>query len=253
MIKKRKHYKDRAIILKNWRIAEKDLLVSFFSENYGPGKGVAKGARHNPSRFGPFLGPSSMAIFHFYQGPHRLHITGCDGLFSLQNSAITPEYSWQVQELLSNLIKFLVEEKKQPRLFGMTEKLILFYKQHLNPPPQILDAYYVKLLTFMGICPSLKSCNLCNVEWKNETDCFYSASRGKLICESCLPTVAESAKWIHLPAKKFMLLKILHCSPFDKLIKTDFPIEAHRAVRHFYRLFFNVHLSIELEMNYFEN
>ena len=50
-----------AVVLRTWPLRESDLIVSFFTRDYGRLKGVAKAALKSRKRFGGALEPMTMA------------------------------------------------------------------------------------------------------------------------------------------------------------------------------------------------
>jgi len=50
-----------AVVLRTWPVHESDLIVSFFTRDYGRMKGVAKAALKSRKRFGGALEPMTLA------------------------------------------------------------------------------------------------------------------------------------------------------------------------------------------------
>src|ERR1700742_4927944 len=60
-----------ALILRTWPIHEADLIVSFFSRDYGKVKGLAKAALKSRKRFGGALEPMTCARAYFADKPRQ--------------------------------------------------------------------------------------------------------------------------------------------------------------------------------------
>lgn len=60
-----------AIVLRTWPLHEADLIVSFFSRDYGRLKGTAKAALKSRKRFGGALEPMTVARAWFAERPRR--------------------------------------------------------------------------------------------------------------------------------------------------------------------------------------
>src|ERR1700761_4604129 len=60
-----------ALILRTWPIQESDLIVSFFTRDYGKVKGIAKAALKSRKRFGGALEPMTMVRAWFAQRPRQ--------------------------------------------------------------------------------------------------------------------------------------------------------------------------------------
>ena len=58
-----------AVVLRTWPLREADLIVSFFTRDYGRVKGVAKAALKSRKRFGGALEPMTLARAWFAERP----------------------------------------------------------------------------------------------------------------------------------------------------------------------------------------
>src|ERR1700739_1222398 len=58
-----------AVVLRTWPVHEADLIVSFFSRDYGKMRGVAKSALKSRKRFGGALEPMTQAPAWFLERP----------------------------------------------------------------------------------------------------------------------------------------------------------------------------------------
>src|SRR6185437_359588 len=60
-----------AVILRTWPVHEADLVVSFFTRDYGRLKGIAKSALKSRKRFGGALEPMTLARAWFAERPRQ--------------------------------------------------------------------------------------------------------------------------------------------------------------------------------------
>ena len=60
-----------AVVLRTWPVHEADLIVSFFTRDYGRVKGVAKSALKSRKRFGGALEPMTVARAWFAERPRQ--------------------------------------------------------------------------------------------------------------------------------------------------------------------------------------
>src|SRR5271157_4288630 len=60
-----------AVVLRTWPVNEADLIVSFFTRDYGRVKGVAKSALKSRKRFGGALEPMTQARAYFADRPRQ--------------------------------------------------------------------------------------------------------------------------------------------------------------------------------------
>jgi DNA repair protein RecO (recombination protein O) len=78
-----------AVILRTWPVHEADLLVSFFTRDYGRLKGMAKAALKSRKRFGGALEPMTLARAWFAERP-RQDLVRLDQLEILRSPLSTP-------------------------------------------------------------------------------------------------------------------------------------------------------------------
>ena len=78
-----------AVILRTWPVHESDLLVSFFTRDYGRLKGMAKAALKSRKRFGGALEPMTLARAWFAERP-RQELVRLDQLEILRSPLSTP-------------------------------------------------------------------------------------------------------------------------------------------------------------------
>src|SRR5487761_1960653 len=60
-----------AVILRTWPVQEADLIVSFFTRDYGKLKGIAKSALKSRKRFGGALEPMTLTRAWFAERPRQ--------------------------------------------------------------------------------------------------------------------------------------------------------------------------------------
>ena len=78
-----------AVVLRTWPVHEADLLVSFFTRDYGRLKGMAKAALKSRKRFGGALEPMTLARAWFAERP-RQELVRLDQLEILRSPLSTP-------------------------------------------------------------------------------------------------------------------------------------------------------------------
>src|SRR5580698_10829955 len=78
-----------AVVLRTWPVHEADLLVSFFTRDYGRLKGMAKAALKSRKRFGGALEPMTLARAWFAERP-RQELVRLDQLEILRSPLSAP-------------------------------------------------------------------------------------------------------------------------------------------------------------------
>src|SRR5580693_9072827 len=78
-----------AVVLRTWPVHEADLIVSFFTRDYGRMRGVAKAALKSRKRFGGALEPMTLARAWFAERP-RQELVRLDQLEILRSPLSAP-------------------------------------------------------------------------------------------------------------------------------------------------------------------
>ncbi len=78
-----------AVVLRTWPVHEADLIVSFFTRDYGRLRGVAKAALKSRKRFGGALEPMTLARAWFAERP-RQELVRLDQLEILRSPLSAP-------------------------------------------------------------------------------------------------------------------------------------------------------------------
>src|SRR5580698_8786315 len=78
-----------AVVLRTWPVHEADLIVSFFTRDYGRMRGVAKAALKSRKRFGGALEPMTLARAWFAERP-RQELVRLDQLEILRSPLSSP-------------------------------------------------------------------------------------------------------------------------------------------------------------------
>ena len=78
-----------AVVLRTWPVNEADLIVSFFTRDYGRLKGIAKSALKSRKRFGGALEPMTLARAWFAERP-RQELVRLDQLEILRSPLAEP-------------------------------------------------------------------------------------------------------------------------------------------------------------------
>lgn len=178
-------YRAEAIVIRSWRYAEADLIVSFYSRDLGKIRGIAKGARKMTSRFGSSLQPFSHVMLQLFakEGESLHRIRGVDVLHSFFSLA----GEWERLETgarLLGLVDFVTPEAEQnDELFTL-----LLDALHLlagtSDPDRVTTLVAIKLLAISGYEPELERCAQCGKQ-VNGRPISFLPSAGGVVCAGC--------------------------------------------------------------------
>jgi DNA repair protein RecO (recombination protein O) len=191
------------VVLRTWPVHEADLVVSFFTRDYGRMKGIAKSALKSRKRFGGALEPMTLARAWFVERP-RQELVRLDQLEILRSplSAPVDHARMAVLSFFAEVLdESLPEHDPQDAVFRLlvsvlektsaaqAEAVQLQSSGPQTPGPQALGpwmplTYFSLWMTrLMGLLPDLAHCIVCGEALGAEEISFNSYSDG-LFCET---------------------------------------------------------------------
>ena len=165
-----------AVILRTWPVHESDLLVSFFTRDYGRLKGMAKAALKSRKRFGGALEPMTLARAWFAERP-RQELVRLDQLEILRSplSAPVDQTRMAVLSFYAEVIdEALPERDPQATVFRLVASVLeqtnaVRQEQDLpgvaQPQPSgpwmALTYFSLWMTRLMGLLPDIGHCMVC--------------------------------------------------------------------------------------------
>jgi DNA repair protein RecO (recombination protein O) len=150
-----------AVVLRTWPLHEADLIVSFFTRDYGRLKGVAKAALKSRKRFGGALEPMTQARAWFAERP-RQELVRLDQLEIVRSPLSTPVDHARMAVLsffAEVLDEALPERDPQDAVFRL---LVSVLEQTTREQPWMPLTYFSLWMTrLMGLLPDIGHCMAC--------------------------------------------------------------------------------------------
>lgn len=173
-----------AFVLRTFDFRETSKIAVFFTREYGKVKGVLKGIRKDPRKFGSTLPLLSLNHIVFYKKRNtEIHLVGqCDLLddFGIRGGDLRNfGYSHFCSELLDLLMPL---EDRNERVFTLTQEFLSTLKE---TSCDCRDVFMIKTLALSGFKPHFDSCLMCGRSLSAEA--FFSLKKGGLLCRHCLP------------------------------------------------------------------
>ncbi len=201
-----------AVVLRTWPLSEADLIVSFFTRDYGRVKGVAKAALKSRKRFGGALEPMTLARAWFAERP-RQELVRLDQLEILRSplSAPVDHARMAVLSFFAEVIdEALPEHDAQETVFRLLVSVLEHthaVQTHAAPPPELgesdrapskivqphfsgppsagpwmpLTYFSLWMTRLMGLLPDIGRCIVCGEPLHAEEVSFSSYADG-LVC-----------------------------------------------------------------------
>ena len=150
-----------AVVLRTWPLHEADLIVSFFTRDYGKMRGVAKSALKSRRRFGGALEPMTQARAWFQERP-RQELARLDQLEIVRSPLALPVDATRLVVLsfyAEVLDEALPEHDPQETTFRLTNSVL---EQTTVEQPWMPLTYFALWMTrLMGLLPDLGHCTIC--------------------------------------------------------------------------------------------
>ena len=150
-----------AVVLRTWPMHEADLIVSFFTRDYGRMRGVAKSALKSRKRFGGALEPMTLARAWFAERP-RQELVRLDQLEIIRSPLAAPvdHVRMAVLSFFAELLdEALPEHDPQETVFRL---LVSVLEQTTVEQPWMPLTYFSLWMTrLMGLLPDIAHCTAC--------------------------------------------------------------------------------------------
>jgi len=184
--------KTEAIVLKSFDFRETSKIVTFYTRSFGKVKGVLKGIRKDPRKFGSSVDKFSLNDIVFYQYRNSdIHLVSqCDMkdyYFPIRQDIKRMTAASYILELVDAIMP--VEQRNED-----IYELILQYLTSLKAADDIsrlVHVFQIKTLLYSGFRPHLDTCVKCEKKVKGQTR--FSMQLGGLVCDFCRTSGSEVA------------------------------------------------------------
>jgi DNA repair protein RecO (recombination protein O) len=155
-----------AVVLRTWPVHESDLIVSFFTRDYGRMKGVAKAALKSRKRFGGALEPMTVARAWFAERP-RQELVRLDQLEILRSPLAAPidPVRMTVLSFYAELLdEMLPEHDPQETVFRLLVSVLeqtTAAQSEIVQPWMALTYFSLWMTRLMGLLPDIAHCTAC--------------------------------------------------------------------------------------------
>ncbi len=176
-----------AVVLRTWPVHEADLIVSFFTRDYGRLRGVAKAALKSRKRFGGALEPMTLARAWFAERP-RQELVRLDQLEIVRSPLSAPVDHTRMAVLsfyAEVLDEILPERDPQDAVFRLLVAVLeqtSAVESEFVQPWMALTYFSLWMTRLMGLLPDTSRCMVCGealalhaaeVSYSSATDGFF--------------------------------------------------------------------------------
>ncbi|PKN20352.1 MAG: DNA repair protein RecO [Deltaproteobacteria bacterium HGW-Deltaproteobacteria-6] len=182
----RESHKAAGFVLKSLSYGESDLIITFYSREFGKIKGIAKGAKRSKKRFANVFEPFSLTNIIFSRKNR-------DALAFIESCDIIDHYSPIRQDLEKTLTAsyfidltdhFSPEGKSNDDLFMLlADFLTLLVRENVSDAA--IRFFEMRLLKITGFEPSLTACVNCKTPVTNGKIYYFFPKEGGITCAAC--------------------------------------------------------------------
>jgi DNA repair protein RecO (recombination protein O) len=203
-------YRAHIVVLRKTRLGETDLIITGFSDEGRQVRAVAKGARRPGSKLGVHLELYSIAHVLLHKGRNLDVITEASGLVSNRECRADVLHSAGASVIVEMLDRVSADGDSEARLFPLAREALRCVGAVPDEGVALVTAAAVlKMAAQVGFRPSLAQCVCCGDDVdvvsmdadeagaatgaKLDTTLAFSFEQGGVICDACLPELAENS------------------------------------------------------------
>lgn len=201
-------YRDDGVVLRTQKLGEADRIITLLTRHNGRVRAVARGVRRTKSRFGARLEPFTHVDVMVHNGRSLDVITQAEVIraYGTPLAADYPKYTAGTA-MLETAERFTpVEKEPAIRQFLLLVGGLRALGEAVGPGPDdlagepagtpageaprdprmVLDAYFLRSLTFAGYAPALEECSRCGA--KDKPLVAFAVAAGGTACADCRPS-----------------------------------------------------------------
>ena len=174
-------YRDRAVVLRTYRLAESDRIVVLLTEHHGKVRAVAKGVRKTRSKFGARLEPMSHVQLQLVEGRGDLDIVGQAELVDNTAPLVADlDHATSGLSMLEVVDQMTLDREPVPHVYRMLVGALRTVADRQSP--LVVPAFFWKLLASEGISPELDACVRCGEPGPLVA---FDMDQGGVLCRAC--------------------------------------------------------------------
>jgi len=182
-------FKTNAIVIRSHHYGESDKIVTFFTQDFGKIKGIAKGARRSKKRFQNALDLFSHIRLMFFdrEGMGLVRAENCDILHTFPKIREDLKKIFYGNYYLELVNEMAGERETNGEAFDLLLSFLLTLEA-MEAQEEQLRMFEIRMLSLFGYRPNMRRCSLCKRDWddlKEISSVFFSLEKGALVCKQC--------------------------------------------------------------------
>lgn len=172
-------YRDRAVVLRTYRLGEADRIVVLLTRGHGKVRAVAKGVRKTTSRIGARLEPMNHVEVQLYRGRELDTVQQVDLVVSPVAIRSDLDRMGQALSMLEAADHLVVDREPNGALYSMLVGAL--DELALRPSPVVFAAFCFKALALEGVGPVVDACATCG----SPDVVAFDLDAGGTTCRTC--------------------------------------------------------------------
>lgn len=187
-------FRTQAIVTRSMNYGESDKIVTFFTQDFGKLKGIAKGARRSRKRFQNAFGLFSHLRLAFFEreGAGLARVDSCDLVQVFPRIREDLKRIYYGNYFLELMNEMAGEREVNPEAFELLLSFLTVLETTV-PQEEHLRMFEIRMLSLFGYRPNMRWCDGCKREWealRESRAVFFSLERGTLVCDACSTTLS---------------------------------------------------------------
>lgn len=182
-----KTYRDRAIVLRGYRLGEADRIEVLLTENSGQVRAVAKGVRRTTSKFGARLQPFSVIDAQLHRGRNLDTISQVETVANYSGVLGADYGRFTAATLMAETAERLtVEGEMTGQHYRLLYGALAALASGQHPDVLTLTSYLLRAVATAGWAPVLNRCVVCGKTAQEDANLRrFSISAGGAVCAGC--------------------------------------------------------------------
>jgi len=204
-----------AIILSSHDVGEFDRLYILYTKEKGLVKAMGRGVRKQTAKLAGHLEPGTLSEVYVARSRGMGQITSAIALDNFDSIKKDFEKLAEVLKIFKFFGRHFSEEEKDEKVF---ELLSGFLKKvdEADEAAMLVEAFWWKLFDALGNRPETMKCAKCGASLEENTEKFFSAMRGGIVCGKCFAGEQDFSK---ISSDQIKLLRIFLANPLGKILK----------------------------------
>lgn len=238
-------YTSQSIIMRTAELGESDLLVTFFTQDRGRLKGVAKGARRSRRRF-----VNSLDIFSLVEMEYSLRRKG--SLHLLQSARLIEAFptlrtDYSIMARASYMIELTETlfpwELSDQRMFKVLKDSFHLLDQQKDPD-MVWIIFELTAMSLGGYGIDLDRCCICGRGYTGKGTAVFRPDKGGIACMNCEKTSSVSPP---LSPTTITAITRIRSDPYNSFKISNIPNEMVTEIKPVLRLHREYHLGKRLK------